>query len=187
MIHVVNYKFNLPEEAVAIETTSRSTNWSQGLSPFYLGPCELYDGYVSKNMENGWQYSKVYQDHLDYDGKVSGRYFQWAQGGWSNYRAVRYPMPKGEVPLFSYWQGERLGYVEARKKIYIPLYSKAVAKTEAFKKLKDIHKSNENIYLIDFDAHSLTPGTYDYWDLWNNDKIKVGHAYVLAMMLENII
>jgi hypothetical protein len=27
----------------------------------------------------------------------------------------------------------------------------------------------------------------DYWALWNNPNIKVGHAYVLAMMLEKLI
>jgi phage portal protein BeeE len=33
----------------------------------------------------------------------------------------------------------------------------------------------------------MVPGTYQYADLWDNDKIKVGHAYVLAMMLEGLL
>ena len=37
--------------------------------------------------------------------------------------------------------------------------------------------------LLDFDSHNLSYGI-DYWALWNNPNIKVGHAYVLAMMLE---
>jgi len=37
-----------------------------------------------------------------------------------------------------------------------------------------------------FDSHNLSYGI-DYWALWNNPNIKVGHAYVLAMMLEKLI
>lgn len=187
MIHVVNFHFQTPEEACVINTTSRSNNWSVGLSPFYLGPCELYDGYVAKNVENGWQYSKVYEYWLQEDGSVGERYFKWAQEGWNKVRADRYPMGRGVTPLYSYWDGEKLPYVEARKKVYIPLYSKAVKNTEAFSKLKEIYNTEKEIYLQDFDSHSLQPGTFDYWDLWNNPKIKVGHAYVLAMMLEGIL
>jgi hypothetical protein len=47
-----------------VNTTSKAENdWQRDLSPFHLGPCELYDGHVSKNMENAWQYSKVYKNH----------------------------------------------------------------------------------------------------------------------------
>ncbi len=53
-ITVVNFQYKLPEDAVVINTTSRSSNWSRGLSPFFLGPIYLYDGFVSKNIENAW-------------------------------------------------------------------------------------------------------------------------------------
>ena len=33
----------------------------------------------------------------------------------------------------------------------------------------------------------MKPGTFTYDELWNNPKIKVGHAYVLAMMLEGLL
>lgn len=187
MIHVIGPTFTPSEGVIIINTTSRSDNWSRSLSPFFLGPIDLYLDYKSINMENAWQYSKCYEYYLEEDNSVGERYFQWAQEGWSAIKAHRYPMGKEAKPLFSYWDGDQLSYVEARKKIYLPLYSQAVQKTYAYKKLVQEYKSNSDIYLWDFDAHSLTPGTFDYWDLWNNPNIKVGHAYVLAMLLEGII
>ncbi len=191
MIKVCNYQFKIPEDVVAVNTTSRSFTWSKGLSPFFLGPVDLYDGHVSANVENGWQFSKVYYNHVDSDDNPNVDYFNWAQAGWTCPKANRYPMGKGAKPLFSYWAGEKLSYTEARQKIYIPLYSGAVGKTQAFEKLKKVYEeclsNGQILHLIDFDAHNLTPGTFEYLDLWNNANIKVGHAYVLAMMLEGLL
>lgn len=193
MIKVINPQYKTSTELV-INTTSRSNNWSAGLSPFFLGPISLYGEYVSKNMENAWQYSKVYEYYLEDDGAVGERYFKWAQSGWDKHSADRYPMGKGSIPLYSYWDGQQLTYTEARKKIYIPLYAEAVKKTSAFMKLKEIYEDcqgafcgPETLYLWDFDAHNLEPGTFNYWDLANNPNLKFGHAYVLAMLLEGII
>src|SRR5271169_2234254 len=108
MIYVIGYNNKAPDDATVVNTTSRSTNWSQYLSPFYCGPCYLYGGYGSRNVENGWQYSKVYEYYLETDGSVGERYFKWAQDGWNDKKAHRYPMGKGVVPLFSYWDGEKL-------------------------------------------------------------------------------
>lgn len=187
MIYIINQRYSIPEGAKIINTTSRSDNWSRGLSPFFAGPIDLYGGYTSHNLENAWQYSKCFEYYLQEDNSVGERYFTWAKEGWNSIRANRYPMGKEAKPLFSYWDGEKLSYVEARKKIYIPLYAKAVQKTFAFKKLKEMYDPEKELYLVDFDAHNLTPGTFDYWDLWNNPNIKVGHAYVIAMLLENYL
>lgn len=193
MIQVINPQFKTTDEMRIIDTTSRSTDWSRGLSPFHCGPVNLYGGYRSYNVENAWQYSKVYYNHVDANDNPTAEYFQWADAGWRSIKANRYPMAKGAKPLYSFWDGAKLGYIEARQKIYIPLYSEAVKKTYAFKKLKEVYSeakfnSVETLYLKDFDAHNL-PDNYDYTysTLWNNPDIKVGHAYVLAMLLEGII
>ena len=53
MIQVLNFRDKFPDDDYQIiNTTSRSTNWSKGLSPFFLGPCELGE-IKSKNVENG--------------------------------------------------------------------------------------------------------------------------------------
>lgn len=176
-----------PRDPDAINTTSRSKNWSRGLSPFFLGPVKLYGKYVSKNVENGWQYSKVYSEHVGKNGMPTDEYFEWAQNGWREKRANRYPMGKGREPEFSHWDGENLTYVEARRKIYIPLYSKAVVKTEAFERLKMIYETMREIVLWDFDAYDHRAFGMSWNDVIDDPNKKMGHGFVLAMLLTNFI
>jgi len=176
-----------PDDRV-VDTTSRSRTWSRGLSPFFLGPVELYGDYVAQNMENAWQYSKVYPLHVDDDGNPTYEYFEWAKQGWDNPKAVRYPMGKGAKPLYSYWDGEQLTYTEAREKIYIPLY-RQIAKTKAFSYLKMEYESTclrkgQKLYLRDFDGYDHKIIWKSYYDVLKNPKMKMGHAFVLGMLLE---
>jgi hypothetical protein len=173
-----------PQGATVINTTSRSTDWSRGLSPFYAGPVDLYDGYRSLNVENAWQYSKVYEYYTDDQGNPDERYFNWAQDGWRSIRAQRYPMGKGVKPLYSYWAGEHLEYIEARKRIYIPLYSSAVQKTFAFKNLKKMHAAGKTLYLWDFDGYNHKALGLSYEHIINDPNKSLGHAFVIAMLLE---
>ena len=172
----------------AINTTSRSRGWSRGLSPFFLGPVELYthEGvlYTAENVENAWQYSKVYPQFGDETGPNED-YWVWAQHGWGKSRADRYPMGRGAKPLYSYWDGEILTYTEARKAIYAPLYSRAVEETEAFQKLKLLYEENDELWLWDFDVYDFEAEGMTYQDVINCETKKMGHAFVLAMMLEN--
>ena len=175
-----------------VVTVSKSATWSRGLSPFFLGPCPLYDAYISRNMENAWQYSKVYPEHAT-DGNTNEVYWAWAESGWNSQEAHRYPMGRGRIPLFSLWKVNgnfvHLSYVEARKHIYIPLYYKAVKDTEAFKKLKEkyeqLKNDNKDLYLVDFDAYRHHQLGMNYTMVINDSSRKMGHAFVLAYALED--
>jgi hypothetical protein len=138
-------------------------------------------------MENAWQFSKVYPQHVDTDDNPNEDYWKWAKEGWNESWASRYPMGKGAVPLYSYWDGEKLSYVEARKKIYIPAYGRVVAKTEDFATLKECVKTYDHVYLWDFDAYDYGKLGITLDQVLNNPKRKMGHAFVLAMMLEGLI
>ena len=153
------------------------------MSPFFLGPVELYDGYVAKNVENGWQFSKVYEEDADGD-KPGSSYWTWAQWGWMQDYAYRYPKGKGAKPLFAWWGGEKLDYIEARKKIYCPLYAKAVERTPAFRKLKELHEAG-SVMLFDFDCYDHLALGMNYEDVLNSEDKKMGHAFVLSMLLED--
>lgn len=167
----------------AVNTTSRSKNWSRELSPFFLGPIKLYRNFVSQNMENAWQYSKVYQQHIDWLGEPSEDYWNWAMRGWAKERAVRYPMGKGAKPAFSYWDGEKLDYISARKRIYIPLYARAVKETQAFAQLRDM-ANRKDVWLWDFDGYDHHALGMSLDDVIECETRKMGHAFVLAMLLE---
>ena len=173
---------------IVVNTTSRSKeSWSLELSPFYLGPVKLYGEWTSRRMENAWQYAKVYADFLSGPDIDLDRYFTWAKDGWSKNYAVRYPMGKIK-PEFLLWDGERLDYITARRRVYIPLYSRAVVKTSAFSKLVEIYKScpNQNLVLQDFDAYDHRSLNMTYTDVINCPSKKMGHAFVLAMLLEKL-
>lgn len=171
----------------AINVCSNSSNEWKSLSPFLMGPVKLYGIYTAQNMENAWQYSKVYPCHVDESGNPTPSYRKWALEGWMNERAVRYPMGKGAIPLYSLWDGEKLDYISARKKIYIPLYSKLARATIGYKKLEMMCENGGEIVLFDFDGYDNERFNMTMDEVVNNPKKKMGHAFVLKMMLEGMI
>lgn len=172
------------DDGVLVYTVSRATSWSKGLSPFLLGPCKLYGNYFSKNVENGFQFSKVYSEHVGPDGNPTDEYFKWALNGWRDSHAHRYPMGKGSKPEYSWWNGEKLGYIEARKKIYVPLYYNSVKDTEAYAKLKELYHTEDIVYLWDFNGFDNEKRGMTLKDVINDPSRPMGHAFILKKMLE---
>lgn len=190
----VESQLDFKGDYVAIDCTSHNPDevMSRGLSPFYLGRDSgvvCYDGLKAWNMENAWQYAKVYRCHADSSGNPTAEYFKWRDKGWSKKSADRHPMGRGAKPLYSLWKTDHLGYIEARKQIYIPLYAKLVVRTEAFARLKAMHDSGKNLVLLDFDGYNnfKTRPKMSWCDVLHNDKRKMGHAFVLAMLLEGFL
>ena len=168
-----------------INTTSSSSNWSRGLSPFYLGPVHLYGHYNSLNVENGWQYSKLYEEHADADGNPTPDYWKWAQTGWLDQWAHRYPMGRGRKPLCSLWDGQRMDYVTARKRIYVPLNAVAVMKSEAFDTLRRFYQEVGQVTLADYDGYDHLAKGLTLKQVADDPNKKMGHAFVLAALLED--
>lgn len=170
-------------DRLVINTTSQSMNdWTREFSPFFLGPIPLYGDMTARCMENAWQYAKVYPQHVDVRGQPRDLYWQWAQMGWSARRACRYPMGRGARPAFSLWDGQKLGYVEARKRIYVPLYRDALAQTDAFRRLVEIAKERP-IALWDFDGYDHRAEGVSLKDVLDDDTRPMGHAFVIKAML----
>lgn len=176
-----------PNVPHAINTTSRATGWSRGLSPFFVGPVEICEGVVAHNVENAWQFAKVYPAHVDAQGEPTHEYWDWAMAGWTDSFAHRYPMGRGAVPLFSIWDGRKLSYIEARRQLYLPIYAAAVARTEAYSRLYDLHQAGEEIVLWDFDGYDHLAMGRTLAEVVADPTRKCGHAFVLAMMLDGCI
>ncbi len=164
-------------------STTMSSGVFRNLSPFVLGPVETYGGMTARNVENAWQFSKVYARHIN-EGQPTLEYYLWRDNGWANPRAIRYPWGKGAVPEFSLWDGEQLGYIEARKRIYAPVYARAVRPTQSFETLLTIYNTGKDIILLDYDAYDHHALGMSLVDVIDNPKRKMGHAFVLAMILE---
>ena len=169
---------------VIIDTTSKAADWRLDLSPFHLGPCNLYDGKIAENMENVWQFVKVYAEDTDANGDPNESYWAWARLGWADTTPHRYPKGKGRAPEYSLWDGKRLGYIDARKQIYAPLYAEAVQRTAGWGRLVDLYNTSQKLYLRDWDGWSMTKHKMaDLTKVLNNPQKKMGHAFVLAMLL----
>ena len=200
-------------EFVRIDCTSRNADkvMREGLSPFYIGPVECYDGLQSQTFELAWQCAKVYPSRADEAGEPTERYFQWRNMNWGKayprdfdsdeeIRHPERPDDKSGDCLYSRWkvgsEFQRLGYVAARKTIYLPLYAQAVVKTEAYRRLVELRDAGKNLMLIDFDGYNPYHPHYGfgsddavrtYNDVIHCPLLKMGHGFVLAMLLEGLI
>lgn len=171
-------------DPTAIDTTSRSADeWSSGLSPFKLGPLFLYDNHTAQIFENAWQFAKLYPEHADSQGEPTPAYWTWAERGWNSQRAYRYPLGKGRRPLCSLWNGQRLDYIAARKRIYLPLYQATVAHTPAYRQLETTYRRNRSVTLFDFDGYDHASLDMTLADVLDCPERICGHAFILAMML----
>lgn len=191
---VISPREKAPEGFTVINTTSRDDgDLGKQFSPFFLSNIELYEGQVAKNMENAWQFAKVYPEYADDNKNPTEMYFKWAKKGWNDSFAHRYPNGKGTIPLYSYWktfnkdkqvwEEHKWDYITARKNIYFPLYAKAIVNTSAFQDLKQRLDNGEKIALWDFDGYDHAAKGMSYEDVINCEKYKCGHAFVLYGLL----
>ena len=156
-----------------------------------------YEGLLSK--EDKKDYKKNHEEgseiFIDASFLPTGKYFEWRDFGWNSPEAFRFPAGKENVGKcrYSWWKvdGEfqRLVYIPARKQIYIPLYARAVVKTEAYRRLVELRDSGKNLMLIDFDGYNIHHPKYNftYNDAIHCKWLRMGHGFVLAMLLEGLI
>ena len=161
----------------------------QELSPFFLGPYTSEEGLTSKNIENYWQYSKVYKDQVNESGEPSQDWFKWRLDGFNSKRADRYPRGKEyrHNVLYSYLNGVKYDYIEAREHLYIKAYASTVSKTKAFKELKALYDAGVDFVLFDVDGYDYLSKGKTLENVFFDKKKPMGHAFVLAMMLEGYV
>ena len=157
------------EDRIVINLTSRNPNraFAKEVSPFYVGSVTGPDGASADSLEVFWQVGKIFANHDD-GGQPSAAYFA--------YREKMYGAKPGEIPkpvmrhpyrefgyeaddmlYWAFWneekgEYERLSYLEARKKVYVPEYAKLVANSDAFKWMKSLVDKGEKLALLDFDG-----------------------------------
>jgi hypothetical protein len=81
-----------------------------------------------------------------------------------------------------------LNHILLRKRIYAPIYAHCVEKyaKEAWEKLREVYaKELGNMALIDGDGYDYLELKMTLEDVMLDPSKKMGHAFVLAMMLEN--
>lgn len=191
-VHVLSMRDEAPRGALVVDTTTRSQTFGRGLSPMLVlvvVPAFRHGGEVFPiwhgNVENVWQYSKVYSQHWDDEAaSPTAEWFLWSEYGKRQSRAERYPMGKGARPVGSWWGGQLLGYIDARKAIYLPVYADCVMATTAWQELLHLYRTHGEVWLRDFDGYDHIALGMSLDDVLNDPTRKMGHAFVLARLLE---
>ena len=171
-----------PNKFTSIWVTNKSKSGRYlELSPYSLADS---DGHI---MENLYQFSKIYravpsvkerlhfasptviwewptEGHIDTAGNVAPEYWNWRQKGMDNPYPVRYPAGyRGRtqcVGVLRHEGGPLLDYIEARKKIYVPIYTTLVKDRTMFKQLQHRLQNGENLLIIDVDGPKAVSSEY---------------------------
>lgn len=188
MIYAVSFKHQIPDNTIVFDVTSRSNTWARAFSPFVVGPVDLYDNYMAFNIENAYQYSKVYAEYVTVEGTPSQHYWEWAKKGWLNPKPIKYPMGAWSKHLYHWWDGKKLSNLEAQNQIFLPLYKKAILKTSAYQRLKELYESTDkDIYLVDFESYNWRYLGLTWDDVISDPNRPIGQAFALSMLLEGYL
>lgn len=182
-IYVVPKGTKTPDGYLRLDVTSQNKKLAMDFSPFYLGPVQSPEGLQSKLVENLWAFSKVYSDMVDCNNNPTLDYFKWRAQGFMDTKAHRHAH-EGK-PLYSYWGGNKLGYIEARKQIYLPAYVTCLLRNpEAFGYVKQAYTDGYKFIIVDYDGYNFKKQGLSYLELLNNPSRVMGHGHIIAMMLE---
>ncbi len=135
---------------------------------------------ITSNMENAYQFSKVYQKipksrqtysrydrsviwnhpaevHVNEEGELTEEYWAWRDKGMKCEHAIRYPVgfSSRHSCLYSVPSDDieaKLGYVDSRKQIYLKYYLEAVVKEKKFLVLKKRLAKGESLLIIEVDG-----------------------------------
>ncbi len=185
-VFVFGKKDKIPNGIVTFDVTSRSPDaWCRELSTFNIGPVtvEPFPGtkIEARRFENGWQFLKMYPE---FQGNNKA-YLDWATNGFKKKIAVRFPMGKGRKPVCTLWQGKCFKYIEARFKVFAPLYARCIETNapSSLERMRQVLRSGKNIALYDFNGYNHIGNGLSLEQVMYNTKRNMGHAFVIAMIL----
>lgn len=189
-IITINYREPLPIGYEEINVTSRGKDEYRNLSPFMESNVHCYKDLYAKNVENAWQFSKVYTEHVS---KIihkkmklnppNQKWTEWRNKGFQDSYAHRYPMGKWAIPLYSWWDSQGYDYIEARKEIYFPLYIRSLTNNKTLDKLKEKVKNGDCLAIRDFDVYRFDIWEMSLIDVVNQDLRKAGHGFAIYHIL----
>ena len=160
-------------DAVIADVTSQATDSLVKLSPFYPHggiPVPFSEGYTAMCVEAIWQGLKVF-DSVDVDVNM------FANDTMKNIKRTvrRFGKPLGHRKGVN--GTELLGYIEARKQIYLPAYQWVLENKVAniIERLKKASKT-KTIVLLDYTTHC---------DI-DNPKAPLSHAFLIKAYVEGL-
>lgn len=152
--------------------------WSRGakpwreLSPFEVGGFD-YAGVRVHLFENFWQGLKVYKKvekqnkkewaypaevHVDEGtGEPNQAWHQWSKALLQHTLPVRRPNGRN-IPEYTWFNGEKLDLIAARKRVYIPYYQRLLRAHPVYQQLLALFRVGKNLIIVEPDGPC--PETY---------------------------
>ena len=147
-----------------------------------------YGDYVC--FENWWQSGKKYKG-LEHD--ISKEWWKRQTKGKRRCQLAKKSGFKVEYASWSEFGNSKIGYIESRKKVYVPFYEEMVKCRDSIKKLQNLVKSGQNIVVYDFDGphNELGPVVEPLTLELLKEKIECpkrpfGHGYIVAALIAGI-
>jgi hypothetical protein len=162
------------------------------LSPMCLGPVNHGEpGFPpALNIENYYQFSKVFPSEVDVDGKVKQEFFDLRRKVFLEPVAERHKI-KGVKPLFSLFlnegsQEERYTYVGSRQ-FYCRQYERLAKESQSFTKLKRKLDDGYNLQICGYDGFDINSQDGNLKDIvkrhYLDSSKPFGHELVLFTLL----
>ena len=167
-----------------VEEISPNALYTSGIHPGFekVGDKQVC---VWQNMENMWQFSKIYSVDVDADGNVTDKFYKRREQGMLDPKPHRRVFPKNSPvkTLSSYYNGRFYDYQQSRY-WYCIYYTFLSRKVSEYHTIVGYLSMGVNILLLDYDApdnsHN-TPITREYlYSEYKQTNHPFGHAMVLA-------
>ena len=197
-VHVCSPKDVPPEGALMLSVSSRAPVLNpQGWKDLWLlSPFSVVEGGVrvpglkearSQTVENAWQFLKIWPDEDAWDCDTAMAAFQ-------STCAIRYPRGRTTKAIGAYWGGYgakvgmHIGYVEARKRIYVPLYRELLDKPDRAPLIDLLREvaSKQTLWIWDFDSYDINRcGMSDLIEAIDYEPRPFAHAFLVALAIQN--
>ncbi len=168
--------------------------YPNGIHPGFEAVDDVTQRCLTKNLENWWQGSKIY--NIDLIGEIiQPSFFERRAAMMADPKPHRRALPKSKgYPVAAYFEGEVVDYLESRF-YYINRYEQLARASSLYIQLKERVNKGENLHILGFDGRDPLTGaayggniiTYEVLnrELENPDK-PFGHELVLCGMLLEI-
>ena len=154
------------------------------LSPKSIGPINHPQPGLppAQNLENFWQFSKVFPDEVDSDGEPSALFFQRQVKGFLDPVPHRHKSLK--TPLYSVWRRQdqtliKYKYVPSRQ-FYCHYYERFALVDDNFLKLKQMIADGFQLQICGYDAYPVTKPLMEHY---LDESAPFGHELVLYTLL----
>ncbi len=193
LIGVCGYKDKAPDGVMRLAVSSRAMifNPPEWKDLWLLSPLSTVDpgidvpgmqGVQSRTVENAWQFLKIWPGED-----------RWcepdAREAFRSTCAIRYPRGRGAKAIGAYWgeDGSTLGYVEARKRIYVPCYLELLSRPDraaCVDRLREL-ATRQPVRVWDPDSYDIEQyGMTDTLEALEFEGRPFAHAFLVALAVQ---